>query len=232
MSSCNLSQHSIFQAQAFYPWICPISVCTAIFQGFVTGQICQQQCGRSIEKEQCALSPLFPCNLPVILTNGQTPMLRVISLIPTTNEQIESHCEVQPTLSTGSRQRGGEESRHSTTVPWNLQPNKGSLGLAVGKSSCAWSSPENYFTTQKCCLGKMHMYEGIFILEDPRPLASQWKHICVPSYLISLHTTAWGLLVHKLISCTSPMHDSSSSWQYHLMALKLYISCTFKLKIL
>lgn len=65
----------------------------------------------------------------------------------------------------------------------------------MGESFCAWSSPENYFPTQKCCLGKMHKYEGIFVLEDPRLLASQWKHICVPSYLIALHATAWGLLV-------------------------------------
>lgn len=59
LNSCDLSQHSISQAQAFYPWIYPISVCTAIFQGFVMGHICQQSSGRNRKKATCISSSFF-----------------------------------------------------------------------------------------------------------------------------------------------------------------------------
>lgn len=129
---------------------------TAIFQGFVTGHICQQSCGRNIEKEQCTLAPLSSsCSPPVLLTNRQTLMPKTTGLIPTREVTgkipwasadfvPQDQKPVNPTH-TG----GGEEPRHSPTAPQKLQPNKEAL------STARQGHHENCFTTQESCLGRI-----------------------------------------------------------------------------
>lgn len=155
LNSCNLSQHSISQAQAFCPWICPISVCKAIFQGFVTGHICQQSCGRNIENYRCALAPLFSsCSTPRLLTNRQTLMLKTTSLIPIPEKQLGSPHEPQQILS------------HRIRNLWTPVAQEEFRGWATASQISRNISPARTLWTlqqarppgklsQKCCLGKI-----------------------------------------------------------------------------
>lgn len=127
---------------------------TAVFQGFVKGHICQQSCGRNIEKEQCALAPLFSsCSPPVLLTNGQTPMLKTSPPQRRNWEATRSFSGLCPT---------GSETRkpHSHRRRWGAkaQPHSSPQISAQqgGSEHCSGQGDhENCFTTQKCCLGRI-----------------------------------------------------------------------------
>lgn len=100
-------------------------------------------------------STLFLYSPPVLLTNGQTPMLKIISLIP--------HCkEANGKLLWASvdfahwewaRRRWGVKAEQNT-YPKTSAPQKASGPFSGQRPHSARSSPENCFTIQKYYLGK------------------------------------------------------------------------------